>query len=97
MGGFGDRVKYCSFNKLGKELEGLFDFSIGREEVRTMKGNQYPVTIHLLVKATSKEEALSKAVSRINDWFLDPKQQDCVEGYGYPDGALIHYSIEKPY
>jgi hypothetical protein len=62
-----------------------------------MKGNQYPIKVTLLVKATSEEEALSKAASRISEWFLDPKQQDCIEGYGYPDGALIHYSIGKPY
>ena len=49
---------------------------------------QTTATIRIIVKGSK-----SDLERKIQEWFLDRKENVLIEGYGYSDGSLLHYSI----
>lgn len=50
------------------------------------------VTVELLVKATSQQEAARIATDRLNRWFVDEHDLVPLEA-GFPVGSLLHFTV----
>jgi hypothetical protein len=57
--------------------------------------NQFIFTVTLSVKAADEYAAMRELTNRLNQWFLETSQADCVKGFGYPFGSLLHYSLHN--
>jgi len=50
------------------------------------------VTVELLVKATSQQEAAEITRARMNAWFVDEPDLDPRDA-GWPIGSLLHFTV----
>lgn len=58
--------------------------------------SQQVVVVSLIVKESGnfpQSHAESHVLNRLNEWLLDPKENVMIEGFGYPDGSLLSYTI----
>lgn len=57
------------------------------------EGETRRVTVELLVKATSQEEARELVVARLNEWYVDPAQSLVPATASFPVGTLMFFHV----
>ena len=51
------------------------------------------VTVEVVVKAATSREAEQIVNRRMTEWFLDPAERELEADFGYPVGALLHFTV----
>ena len=60
----------------------------------TFNDTQHLVRVRLIVKGTSRAAALKTIEDNLMDWFHETGNGHTIPSYGYPNGSLLHYTIE---